>query len=149
MTLKSHILGGAAVIALACAGFVAPSIAQQTAPATDQAAPAAPAASDDAAPTKAPAHHMHHNRWKHARGHSSPEERAETARLNQQQLAKAQGGSQGQYGGAAPSDTSNPPPAPAPSDQSNAPQPNDDGKMAPMNNTPPPPPPPDSTPKPQ
>jgi hypothetical protein len=147
MTLKSHILGGAAVIALACAGFVAPSIAQQAAPATDQAAPAAPAASDDAAPTKAPAHHMHHNRWKHARGHSSPEERAETARLNQEQLARAQGGSQGQYGGAAPSESN--PPAPAPADQSNAPQPNDDGKMAPMNNTPPPPPPPDGAPKPQ
>jgi len=145
MTLKSHILGGAAVIALACAGFVSPGFAQQTAPA-DQAAPAAPAASDTAAPAKAPAHHMRHNRWKHARGHSSAEERAETEKLNQQQLAKAQGGSQGQYGGAQPSDTST---APAPADQPSTPQPNDDSKMAPMNNTPPPPPPPDSTPKPQ
>jgi hypothetical protein len=40
MTLKFHILGGAAAIALASAGLAAPAIAQQQAPANQQAAPA-------------------------------------------------------------------------------------------------------------
>jgi hypothetical protein len=40
MTLKFHILSGAAAIALACAGLVAPGMAQQQAPANQQAAPA-------------------------------------------------------------------------------------------------------------
>src|SRR5277367_4235575 len=40
MTLKFHILSGAAAIALTCAGLAAPGMAQQQAPANQQAAPA-------------------------------------------------------------------------------------------------------------
>ena len=40
MTRKFHILAGAAAIALTCTGLVAPGMAQQQAPANQQAAPA-------------------------------------------------------------------------------------------------------------
>lgn len=110
MTLKSIILGGAAAVALTCGGFVASSFAQtQQAPA-DQSAPAASsqatpdtqaAPSDKAAASdtsSAPTKHVKHHRRMARKGGSTKEERAETQKLNQDQLAKAQGASQGQYG---------------------------------------------------
>ncbi len=107
MMFKSIILGGAAAVALTCGGFVASSFAQtapadQSAPAASstpdtQAAPAAkPADDSSAAMTSKPA--KHHHRTHTARGGSTKQERAETQKLNQDQLAKAQGSSQGQYG---------------------------------------------------
>ncbi len=123
MTFKSIILGGAAAVALTCGGFVAQGLAQ-TQPAPDATSSMS---SDDA--SKTTVHHVHyhyyyhHNRSHWARYHSSTSERAETARLNQEQLARAQSGQQGQYGTM----------APTPAVPDNTPQP----------------PPPDNTPKPQ
>ena len=129
---KSIILGGAAAVALTCGGFVASSFAQtapadQSAPAASspavpatQAAPAEKPAADDSSTATSTKHVKHHHRMHTARGGSTKQERAETQKLNQDQLAKAQGSSQGQYGtmeqqpqpGSEPSNVNN---APAPS----------------------------------
>lgn len=141
MTLKAIILGGTAAAALTCAGLATPSFAQ-TAPA-DQSAPAAAPSTPDATTSKdtmtsKPKHRMHHHHHKiHSARMSSHEEYAETRRLNQEQLAKAQGGAQGSYG----TMEQQQPQAPAavPPSNSNNPPPSDMNNAAPSNmNSPPP-----------
>jgi hypothetical protein len=165
MTFKSIILGGAAAVALTCGGFVASSFAQTapadqsappaaTAPATPatQAAPAEKPAADDTATTTK--HVKHHRRMHTARNGSTKHERAETQKLNQDQLAKAQSASQGQYGtmeqqpqpGSEPSNVNNAP-APSTSNDTGGPntaapsetaQPSDSSKTAAPNTSTPP-----------
>ena len=157
MMFKSIILGGAAAVALTCGGFVASSFAQTQAAPADQSAPAAsspatpatqaapaekPAADESGAATK---HVKHHHRSHVARRGSTKQERAETQKLNQDQLAKAQAASQGRYGtmeqqqpGSEPGNMNN---APAPSTSNDTGGPNTaapSDKTAAPNTTPPP-----------
>lgn len=145
---KSIILGGAAAVALTCGGFVASSFAQ-----TQQAPAGAPAATTQSNPSEKPAadessaamttkHMRHHYRSHWARYHSTRQERAETLRLNQDQLARAQGASQGSYGTM---EQQQPQPAPAPSNDMNG-GPNAAPSSDMSQPTPPPPPPPNAPP---
>jgi hypothetical protein len=135
MTLKSIILGGTAAAALMCAGLATPSFAQQQPAPTDQSAPAAaPTATPDTSPastdtmTSKPKHHArHHHHKMHSARMEKGSEYAETRRLNQEQLAKAQGGAQGSYG----TMEQNQQQAPAAVPPSNSPPPSN------MNNPPP------------
>ena len=104
MTLKAMILGGTAAAALMCAGLATPSFAQQQPATPDQSAPAAAApATPDATTAKdtmtsKPKHHARRHHKIHSARMEKGSEYAETRRLNQEQLAKAQGGAQGSYG---------------------------------------------------
>ncbi len=115
MTFKSFVLGGAAAVALTCAGITA-GIAQQTsappaqdnqtmpsqsaAPdATQSAAPDATGNQSDATTTTKHHRHAHHMaRMSKTEARENSQEAIETQKLNEQQLANSQNG-QASYGG--------------------------------------------------
>ena len=80
-------------------------------------------------------HAKHHRRMHMARSHSTRQERAETQKLNQDELAKAQGASQGQYGTSEPQPSNTPAPStsndtggPNTAPPSDTPQPNNNNQ---------------------